>query len=631
MKRVKGIMLILVAGAAMGVAAADAGGGDSHPGIEPFLEARGLEVQGRYRDAVRAYERAMAAEPDVAEIRVRYASLLLDLGMSDRAVQVLGDATDLDWFGLRVLGLALAQTSGREPQLLERAERVLRSAVDERDDDPNLQLALAQVLQRLGRTEEAEEIVARLRRARGGSPQLAAFHAGLLRQLDRPQDAVEVYAECASSQLPGGIDCRESLVQLLVDLDRPAEAGEVMLRWLQDDDLDQMLRAAGLLFEGGEYDEALRTVQRVLLQAPDSPRARSLEAFLLAQLGRWEEAAVRLRELERKDRSNLDILLSLAWTTANTGRWDEARSWIDRAWEIVEKDAGSDQARRVALAAARVELVADRPSAAREWLDRIADPGEAGSEVAFLLAETYRREEAWKEGVAAMLRLQPRLEGSAQLEAQGYEAEFRLRLGDTRARSMLRPLLDSDELRSVLFGLAVLQRLERWSDVEREAGQALDRLPFDRDLAFTRAAALERLGRLDEAEVLFQRLVESDPDDAAAANYLGYAWADNDRNLQEALKLINRAVTLEPENAAYLDSLGWVHYRLGDLDQAEYWLRRAVGLGGNDGTVLAHLGEVLLRKGQTEEARLLLRQALDAGCEHPEHVRELLDGIAGEP
>lgn len=598
-----------------------------HPGLEAFLQAKALESVGLYRDAARAYERALAADPEVVEIRIRFASLLVDLGMTDRAVEVLGSVEDLDWFGKRVLGLALAQSSVRDTTLLPRAETTLRTALSERDDDPNLLLALAQVLHRQGRTAEAEEIVARLRRNRGGSPQLAAFHAGLLRQLGRPEDAVEVYADCATAEFTGGVDCRENLVEMLIELGRKGEAGEAMLTWLTDSDLDQLLRAASLLYEGGRPAEALQTVQRVLRVAPDSPRARDLEAYLLVQLGRWDEATARLRELERKDRNNLDVLLALAWATANTGKPDEARQWIERAWEVVEEDAASRQAVRVALAAARVELVVGSSGKAREWLERVVDPGDSGSELAFLLAETYRRDEGWQEGVAALLRLQPRLGGRPQLEARAYEAEFRLRLGDEQGRTMLRPTLDSGDPRSVLIGLAVLQRVERWNDVALEAQRASDRLPGDRDLAFARAGALERLGRFDEAEPLFLELLASDPGDDATANYLGYAWADRGTRLDEALDLISRAVTADPENAAYLDSLGWVYYRLGDHGQAEHWLRRAVELGGTDGTVLSHLGEVLLRKGETDEARLLLRQALAAGCEHREHVRELLDSL----
>lgn len=599
-------------------------------GLEDFIQARILESDGQYRGAVESYQRAMDAAPDVQEIRVRYASLLLDLGMADRAVTVIGDQTDLDWYGRRVLALALAQHSSARPQSLQKAEEALRAALADRDDDPNLQLALAQVLHRMGRTADAEQVIADLRASRGGSAQLTAYHAGMLRQLGRPQDAVEVYAECAAEEFVGGVDCRENLVQLLIELGRPGEAGQMMLRWLDDTDLDDMMRAASLLYEAGLYSESLAVIKRVLRVAPDAPRARALEAFLLSQTGNYEEARVKLKALQRKQRNDVDVLLSLAWATVNTGDLAEARKWIDRAWEVVDEDVASEQAARVAISAARVELAGNETWRAREWLERVADPKAAGGQFVFLLSETFRRDEAWQEGVSALLRLQPQLGGSARLEARAYEAEFRLRLGDSRGIDLLRSLLDSDNRRDVFIGLSVLQGVERWEDVDRESAAALERFPGDRDLIFSRAAALERLGRVDESGELFGQLVESDPGDAASANYLGYTWADRGDNLDQALDLISRAVAIEPENPAYLDSLGWVHFRLGDLDQAEYWLRRAIGLGGTDGTVLSHLGEVLLNKGEIDEARVLLRQALASGADNPEHIHELLDGLGDD-
>jgi tetratricopeptide (TPR) repeat protein len=261
-------------------------------------------------------------------------------------------------------------------------------------------------------------------------------------------------------------------------------------------------------------------------------------------------------------------------------------------------------------------------------LDRVVDVQEVGGELVYLLVDSYRRDEQWREGIAALLRLQQRLDESARLQARAYEAEFRLRLDDPRAWKTLRVMLDSENLRENMIALQILQSLERWVDVDRETDAILGRLPGDRDIVFVRAAALERLGRADDAEKLFQSLVESDPDDAASANYLGYMWADDGRNLDEALRLISLAVAVDSENSAYLDSLGWVHYRLGDLQQAEYWLQRAIEIGGDDPTVMSHLGEVLLKRGATDEARRLLQHALNAGCEHPDRVRELLAGIS---
>jgi Flp pilus assembly protein TadD len=184
-----------------------------------------------------------------------------------------------------------------------------------------------------------------------------------------------------------------------------------------------------------------------------------------------------------------------------------------------------------------------------------------------------------------------------------------------------------------MTGLQVLQALERWQEVDQETAVAIDRFGDDRDLIFSRAAALERLGRVEESEALFRRLVDQEPNDANAANYLGYMWADRDVHLEEALELIARAVSLDPDNSAYLDSLGWVHFRLGDLAEAERWLRRAVDLGGNlgDGTIYCHLGEVLLTGGDRTEARRFLVLGLDMGCENPEYVRSLLDRTDNEP
>ena len=594
-------------------------------GLSDFVEARILEANGQYREAVSAYERAVELQPSVLEIRVRYASLLVELGLAKRAVEVLDLEGQLDWFGQRVRALALARHSGRDPKYLADAEVALRVALDEREDDPNLQLSLAQVLHREGKLAEAEEVVAKLRATRGGSPQLVAYHAGLLRELDRDQEAAELYAECAAENFAPGDECRENLVQLLTELGRPGEAGEIMVRWLEDDDLDELLRAATLLYEGGRTSDALRTVRRVLRAAPDSQRAKTLEAYVLSRLGSYDEAADAFRELLRSDRDNLDLMLALAWATVNGGDADEARKSVERAWQQVQSDEGSPRASRVALTAARVELVGGYTARAREWLDRVSDYEGAGEELVYLTAELYRRDQRWSEGVAALLRLQPHLQGRARMVAVVFEAEFRLRNGDVGGLKLLRPMLDGADPRDVLLALQVLQQLERWSDVEREAALALARIPEDRQLQFTRAAALERLGRSDEAASLFQSLIDRDPSDAASANYLGYSWADRGENLEDALTLITRAVAIEPENPAYLDSLGWVYYRLGDLDQAEYWLRKAVGLEAGDGTILAHLGEVLLEQGAVDEARLLLRRALDAGCENPQLVRELLE------
>ena len=116
-----------------------------------------------------------------------------------------------------------------------------------------------------------------------------------------------------------------------------------------------------------------------------------------------------------------------------------------------------------------------------------------------------------------------------------------------------------------------------------------------------RGAGLERQKQFDQSEAAFRKVLELNPKNAGALNYLGYMLADRNVRLEEAYDLIKRAVDLEPDNGAYLDSLGWVYFRQGKLDDARGLLERALERMP-DPTVRDHLGDVYLKLGKTKEA-----------------------------
>jgi tetratricopeptide (TPR) repeat protein len=606
--------------------------GSSDQAVRLFLKARQAELHGEYREALDLYRQALELAPDSVEIRVTNADLLAELGLAESAVSLLRPGDDLDWYGKRTLALALSRLLGEQPQLMAEAEEALRASLLERPDDPPVQLTLARVLQARGQLAESEELVRELREARPTNPQLLVFHASLLEGEGRSAEAAELYRMCAgeASAVPM---CRQRLVELLVDQGRSEEAAEALLSWSGENDLDQLVQAAALLSDAGQLERALVLVRSVLAQDPASHRGRRLEAILLSARGRNEEAAERLRSLLKDDRNNPDLLLSLARVEAQRSEYEDARHALTKAWDQVSHNPASEQAVECCLTGAQIELADGRIAAAKEWLERVPDPRLGGVQLVQLLAETWREREEWERGMAAMLRLQPRLEGTARDMALAVEAEFRLRMGQQQGLQRLGDLLRRDDLNAVLMAVRVLQSLERWEEVEKAVAVGLERFPEERPLVFARASALERLGRVSEAEPLFERLVEEDPADAAAANYLGYMWADAGVQLERALELIRVAVEGEPGNPAYLDSLGWVHFRLGNLDEAEQWLRQALANDGvgTDPTVLSHMGEVMAARGRTEEARRFLRRALDLGCEKPDHVEALLAELAPEP
>jgi tetratricopeptide (TPR) repeat protein len=119
---------------------------------------------------------------------------------------------------------------------------------------------------------------------------------------------------------------------------------------------------------------------------------------------------------------------------------------------------------------------------------------------------------------------------------------------------------------------------------------------------FMRGAMYERQKKFDLAEVEFKKVLKLNPTNASALNYLGYMLADRNVRLQEALDLIQKALAEDPHNSAYLDSLGWVYFRMNKLDEAAEQLQHSIKLGSRDATVHDHLGDVYLSQNKVKEA-----------------------------
>jgi tetratricopeptide (TPR) repeat protein len=216
-------------------------------------------------------------------------------------------------------------------------------------------------------------------------------------------------------------------------------------------------------------------------------------------------------------------------------------------------------------------------------------------------------------------------------EAEGWLArrpgDLRARLLAARAREMNRqPDAALDHLRQAVAMApdSVLPRVllargyegaDRLAEAEQVWAAALERHPMLSALAFDLALCREKLGDLAGAEAAVRDVLEREPDNATALNFLGYLFADHNRNLEEAVELIQRALEQDPENGAYLDSLGWAYYRLGRLEEARRYLERALVLSGGDPVIHEHLGDVYkdLRLEDLARDQYRLSLSLDTG------------------
>jgi tetratricopeptide (TPR) repeat protein len=162
---------------------------------------------------------------------------------------------------------------------------------------------------------------------------------------------------------------------------------------------------------------------------------------------------------------------------------------------------------------------------------------------------------------------------------------------------------------------SILVRAKRDQEAFDLLEKAVKNLPNTPELVYDYALAAERMKKFDLMESELRRTIAEKPDFAAAYNALGYSFADRNIKLNEAIKLIEKALELSPNDHYMLDSLGWAHFRKGNLDKAIQYLQEAYAINP-DPEIAAHLGEVLWHKGQHDQAKKIWNDALSA---HPDN------------
>lgn len=384
------------------------------------------------------------------------------------------------------------------------------------------------------------------------------------------------------------------------------------------------LHVAGIARVEKKLDEALAAVRRASELLPGWPEAIVLHADVLRSMERTEEAVALLREALAQPIQKASRLRQMLADLLNIlGRKDEARAEFAT---LLESDPGNphwqmtsgslallagdwkeSEGHFLALRSNPRPLVSGQPqtlnrSVSAYFLGLVAEEAGEGRKA---MDYYYQVEERDYFGVDQYYQ-KARVRIAHLLLDAGNPDQARMHLKVSRGRSQR----EESVVQLYVAEGDLLYGLKQYAAGVTLLNRALEEYPGRAPLLYSRALLAERLGRIDWLERDLKAVLAEDPQNPQALNALGYTWADHNLNLELALEYIESAHAQLPDDAAVTDSLGWVHYRLGNLEKAELLLRRAFSLL-TEGEIAAHLVEVLWVRGRHEEARRIYREAID--------------------
>ena len=386
---------------------------------------------------------------------------------------------------------------------------------------------------------------------------------------------------------------------------------------LDRDNLDAIRGLAENLLNDGQLDAALEQYKVIADSNPEDAQTYVRIAEIERRVGKYDLALEYLKRADALVPDTMDVPYSMAAIYQAEGRYDEAAKLLQDLIKKTDKsDPGSSQADRNnrAIFIERLGMVyreQENYTAAVETFRKMLTMGDENARQGYQeIIDTYREAKQWPQATAVAREAVQKMPGDRDLrmvlDAQLADTgEYDKAVSDVRAM-----LKGGPEDHDVYIRLGIIYtRAKRWSEAQEALAKAEQTGTKSEEKAyviFLRGDLYQRQKMFDQADAEFRKVLEAttptDPQAAATLNYLGYMNADRGVKLDESLGFIKQALTLDPNNGAYLDSLGWVYFKLGKYDLAEENLNKAAVHMGSDPTVQEHLGDLYQKTGRLKLA-----------------------------
>lgn len=375
------------------------------------------------------------------------------------------------------------------------------------------------------------------------------------------------------------------------------------------DNIELMTGKALLLQQRGDKTAALALVRKVLDIAPDETHAIIIEAKLLDEMGRPQEAFARLQQMVEQNPYNRRLRLQYARLLTQTDM-NKAREQF--AILVAQSPGDADLLLSLALVSKETGALDD----AEHYFRKLLTMNQRISEAHFYLGQIAEQRGNRDGAIEEYADVPP---GPEFFPALGRIIELQLNGNNPEgARKQLRDLRERYPQHAVRFYLIeadLLMQMKEYQAGTQLLTEALKKYPAQPNLLYSRSTFSEHRHDLPLLEKDLRAILDKDPNNVVALNALGYALADHTKRYSEAHALIEKALAQKPDDPAIMDSMGWVEYRLGNLPAARDWLEKAYA-AYPDPEVAAHLGEVLWQAGSEKRALEIWQKALQEAPEN---------------
>ena len=622
-----------------------------------FSLGRLLEESGSFFKAETEYGIALEHDPQSSQLHAEVATAYLRNSRIPEAIQRFETAIRIDRdnlqahkrLGVIYYSLLEGEVTGRRIPTGDTLNKAIRQyeaigRLDPRDGDSLL--VLGRLYGQAGRPREAIAALEKSLAAAPSSEEILSLLADLYRGQNELQKAID-YLEKAVRINSGSLVL---LRELGLAYEQAGDFKKAVAAYRKgmgvgaaNVSVVTLLRKnlAHALLLDGQIDPAEKEYRTILEIEPDDGHVHLGLGRISRSRHRYEQALDHLKKADAALQNNVEVIFELARLHNDLGRFEEAEVGFERMLNLSPNPGDSFGAvRNRSITLTHLGLVAQELGNYEEAAGRFQELQRLGetylsheqenlkalgkensNRATILLIRLYRAARQ----VSRALAVCTAAKESAPTRAIGALcADVLAESGEPgQALQELEGMLEGnkEDLEIYHYILQVYQRGKRFKEAEKKLYEAEKYFEQEKSFYFMLGNLQERQKEYDKAETTFRKVIALDSKHASALNYLGYMWADLGVNLNEALDLIKQAVALDPNNGAYLDSLGWVYFKLDRIEEAELYLVRALDRVRRDPTIHDHLGDLYYKKGDYRQARSAWQRSVAFGQDEEETRR----------